>query len=162
MRAKVVNENISFERGKDPLKSMKIGMGIPEDPMPGLNSQVEEAMQDPEILQFNKLRGDMMDAFTSLVDRIIIKGLYDEFGDAIVNLEKKEDSYSRYTHAILKSQNQGEITLTINPSGNYQSFEVYMYFPGGGRPEDTTPMARSIKVLINNIKKMFKKNDVII
>lgn len=161
MRAKIVNENIHFQRGKDPLESMKIGMGIPEDPMPGLNAHIEEAMKDPEILQFNKLRGEMMDSFVSLVDRIIIKGIYEEFGDAVVKIEK-DDSYARYTEVLLRSQNKGQIHLTISPSSNYQSFEVYMYLPGDNRPSDTTKMARSIKILNKNIKKMFKENDVTI
>lgn len=155
----LVRESISFERGKDPLKSMKIGIGIPEDPMPELNAHIEKMMKDPEILQFNKLRGEMMGSFVDLVDRIIIKGIYDEFRDAVVKIEK-EDSYARYTNVILKSENKGQIELTIAPSGNYQSFEVYMYLPGDQRPSATTKMARSIKILNKNIRKMFKENDV--
>ena len=155
----LVRESINFERGKDPLSSMKIGMGIPDDPMPDLNSHIEEAMKDPETLQFNKLRGEMMEAFMALVDRILIKGIYEEFGDAVIKIEKDE-SYTKYTEVDLKSQNKGVVHLTINPSSNYQSFEVYMYLPGDQRPSDTTNMARSIKILNKNIRAMFKKNDV--
>jgi hypothetical protein len=153
----LVRESISFQRGADPKKQMGVGIGLSPDPMPGLNDYVDGVLEDPESLQFNVLRQKMLDAFRIMVDNIIIKGLYEEFEDSIIGIER-DASYMVTFEVGLKTRSHGNILIRISPSSNYQSFEAKLLTNSSIR--DTTKMARSVKILNKNIKKMLKDNKV--
>lgn len=150
--SKLVRESINFERGADPKE--KLGIGSPyKNPMPGLNSFVETELKDITELNFGDLDTAMNTARKKLMDMVLYKGMYQEFGDAIKSFGPGE--YSRRT-MVLKIQHEGEeklLSVEFHTSNEYTSYYATMEEP----INLTTGYSRSVKALVWRMRKKFRE-----
>ena len=153
---KLVRESIHFERGGD-IKS-KMGIGLPyKNPMPGLNSYVNTELEDLIEFDFGEL-GEAMDiARRDLMDMVLAKGMYEEFGDAVLSFGDGE--YASRKDMVLKVQHEGKeksLNVTFQASNEYVSF----YATLGDPVKDSTGYSRSVKNLAKGIRKKLKGKEV--
>jgi hypothetical protein len=158
----LVRESIHFERGGDAREKMGIGLGI-KNPMPRLNSYIENELKDPMDFNFADLNEQMDIARRELMDMILIKGLHQEYGPGISY--EGRDSYSRITFAF-NGQKDGspiEFFLKLNASNDYISYTGYFELKDGNMAGwDGPSYSRSVNALIKKLNRTFKKEGITI
>ena len=151
MRAKVVNEQMDFERNIDPKTAMGLGK-FPKNPIPKFMEEVDSLLKNPEKISFTEFNKSVFRMREDFIVMSLREALEREFGLPVIV------SFDDYGNAKVSMDLSDGYSLIFSSSESKGSWDSTLRSPSGNQYKTTS--STNFSTLPGKIRNLLKKNNI--